>query len=163
LKVGTKRSVVEPLHTYQPMKEFLGFVAQAQSRSLFFTLLSHMRMAFQTHLTGTTQRLVHHHSWISSKSTSVRLSIFFQSSNVTTRDTPPETFSYRPFSASTVYPTMHAGASAPVPLPTAQHDGASEPFTKRRKLLGREFYESIGSPRTVVAPMVEQSELVRKP
>ncbi|KAI5789388.1 dihydrouridine synthase-domain-containing protein [Pyronema domesticum] len=29
---------------------------------------------------------------------------------------------------------------------------------KRRKLQGREFYESIGSPKTIVAPMVEQSE-----
>ncbi|KAA8894196.1 dihydrouridine synthase-domain-containing protein [Sphaerosporella brunnea] len=35
----------------------------------------------------------------------------------------------------------------------------SEPASKRRKLQGREFYEAIGSPRTVVAPMVEQSEL----
>jgi hypothetical protein len=32
---------------------------------------------------------------------------------------------------------------------------------KRRKLQGREFYESIGSPKTIVAPMVEQSEFVR--
>jgi len=38
-----------------------------------------------------------------------------------------------------------------------------KPATKRRKLQGREFYESIGSPRTVVAPMVDQSELVRRP
>lgn len=32
---------------------------------------------------------------------------------------------------------------------------------KRRKLHGRAFYESIGSPRLVLAPMVEQSEFVR--
>lgn len=31
---------------------------------------------------------------------------------------------------------------------------------KRRKLHGRAFYESIGSPRVVLAPMVEQSEFV---
>lgn len=33
------------------------------------------------------------------------------------------------------------------------------PATKKRKLQGREFYKSIGSPTTIVAPMVEQSEL----
>jgi hypothetical protein len=32
---------------------------------------------------------------------------------------------------------------------------------KRRKLHGRAFYESIGSPKLVLAPMVEQSEFVR--
>jgi len=32
---------------------------------------------------------------------------------------------------------------------------------KPRKLHGRAFYESIGSPRLVLAPMVEQSEFVR--
>lgn len=32
--------------------------------------------------------------------------------------------------------------------------------SKRRKLHGRAFYESIGSPRLVLAPMVEQSEFV---
>jgi len=31
---------------------------------------------------------------------------------------------------------------------------------KRRKLHGRAFYESIGSPKLVLAPMVEQSEFV---
>ena len=31
---------------------------------------------------------------------------------------------------------------------------------KRRKLYGRAFYESIGSPKLVLAPMVEQSEFV---
>jgi hypothetical protein len=33
---------------------------------------------------------------------------------------------------------------------------------KRVKLHGRAFYESIGSPKIVLAPMVEQSEFVRK-
>jgi tRNA-dihydrouridine synthase 1 len=32
---------------------------------------------------------------------------------------------------------------------------------KRTKLHGRAFYESIGSPKLVLAPMVEQSEFVR--
>jgi len=31
---------------------------------------------------------------------------------------------------------------------------------QRRKLHGRAFYESIGSPKLVLAPMVEQSEFV---
>lgn len=33
--------------------------------------------------------------------------------------------------------------------------------SKRTKLRGRAFYESIGSPKFVLAPMVEQSEFVR--
>jgi hypothetical protein len=37
----------------------------------------------------------------------------------------------------------------------AQHGG------KRAKLHGRAFYKSIGSPKLVLAPMVEQSEFVR--
>lgn len=32
---------------------------------------------------------------------------------------------------------------------------------RRTKLHGRAFYESIGSPKLVLAPMVEQSEFVR--
>ncbi|KAF2827914.1 FMN-linked oxidoreductase [Ophiobolus disseminans] len=40
----------------------------------------------------------------------------------------------------------------------AQSNGAAQAQTKRRKLHGRAFYESIGSPRLVLAPMVEQSE-----
>jgi hypothetical protein len=31
----------------------------------------------------------------------------------------------------------------------------------RPKLHGREFYESIGSPKMILAPMVDQSEFVR--
>lgn len=42
-------------------------------------------------------------------------------------------------------------------------DTDSEAPAKKRKLLGREFYESIGSPTTIVAPMVEQSEYVCGP
>ena len=43
---------------------------------------------------------------------------------------------------------------------------ANEPQTpastaKRRKLTGRAFYESLGSPKMILAPMVDQSEFVR--
>lgn len=44
--------------------------------------------------------------------------------------------------------------------PVAQ---AAAPEEKRPKLHGRAFYESIGSPKYVVAPMVDQSEFVRSP
>jgi tRNA-dihydrouridine synthase 1 len=37
---------------------------------------------------------------------------------------------------------------------------AVEKADKRVKLHGRAFYESIGSPKIVLAPMVEQSEFV---
>jgi tRNA-dihydrouridine synthase 1 len=40
-------------------------------------------------------------------------------------------------------------------------DNGVEGGNKRRKLHGRAFYESIGSPKLVLAPMVEQSEFVR--
>lgn len=39
--------------------------------------------------------------------------------------------------------------------------GEVERPSKRVKLHGRAFYESIGSPKIVLAPMVEQSEFVR--
>lgn len=39
-------------------------------------------------------------------------------------------------------------------------DGVAQGGRKRRKLHGRAFYESIGSPKLVLAPMVEQSEFV---
>ena len=37
------------------------------------------------------------------------------------------------------------------------------PPAERPKLTGRAFYESLGSPRHVLAPMVDQSEFVRLP
>lgn len=41
----------------------------------------------------------------------------------------------------------------------AAHGNATPP-PKRRKLTGRAFYESLGSPKMILAPMVDQSEFV---
>ena len=41
------------------------------------------------------------------------------------------------------------------------YSGRVYPPTKRRKLSGRSFYESLGSPKMILAPMVDQSEFVR--
>ncbi|KAI4701153.1 hypothetical protein J4E89_010729 [Alternaria sp. Ai002NY15] len=41
---------------------------------------------------------------------------------------------------------------------TGSSNGAAQSNGKRRKLHGRAFYESIGSPKLILAPMVEQSE-----
>src|SRR5690242_3137831 len=43
----------------------------------------------------------------------------------------------------------------------AQSDGMVTSNGKKAKLHGRAFYESIGSPKLILAPMVEQSEFVR--
>lgn len=50
----------------------------------------------------------------------------------------------------------------PAPQRTGAEQGAA-PATQptRKKLLGRAFYESIGSPKYIVAPMVDRSEFVR--
>lgn len=45
-------------------------------------------------------------------------------------------------------------AEAPSPMGTALKPGS------KPKLHGRAFYESLGSPKFVVAPMVDQSEFV---
>lgn len=45
-------------------------------------------------------------------------------------------------------------AEAPSPMGTARKPGS------KPKLHGRAFYESLGSPKFVVAPMVDQSEFV---
>jgi len=41
--------------------------------------------------------------------------------------------------------------------------GQSGGRKKRKKLTGRAFYESIGSPKYILAPMVDQSEFVSLP
>lgn len=43
----------------------------------------------------------------------------------------------------------------------SENHGVAQTNGKRTKLHGRAFYESIGSPKLVLAPMVEQSEFVR--
>ncbi|ORY16383.1 hypothetical protein BCR34DRAFT_104671 [Clohesyomyces aquaticus] len=56
------------------------------------------------------------------------------------------------------------GERAPATTPTVSsngHAGAPDGVGKKGKLHGRAFYESIGSPKIVLAPMVEQSEFVR--
>jgi tRNA-dihydrouridine synthase 1 len=66
--------------------------------------------------------------------------------------------------ASEMRSDMSTTATASL-LPTGTLNGAGangvEGGGKRRKLHGRAFYESIGSPKLVLAPMVEQSEFVR--
>lgn len=43
----------------------------------------------------------------------------------------------------------------------SEAQGVAMSAPKKTKLHGRAFYESIGSPKLVLAPMVEQSEFVR--
>lgn len=50
-------------------------------------------------------------------------------------------------------------ATEPSPPPKDEQISAVE-SPQREKLFGRKFYESIGSPKYVVAPMVDRSEFV---
>lgn len=50
---------------------------------------------------------------------------------------------------------------APLTMAQATPNGAS--LKLPQKLTGRAFYESIGSPTMIVAPMVDRSEFVRPP
>lgn len=51
-------------------------------------------------------------------------------------------------------------ASETAPSAQAHSNGTSPVHAKKAKLHGRAFYESIGSPKLILAPMVEQSEFV---
>lgn len=52
-------------------------------------------------------------------------------------------------------------ASETAPSAQAHSNGTGPVHAKKAKLHGRAFYESIGSPKLILAPMVEQSEFVR--
>lgn len=56
---------------------------------------------------------------------------------------------------------MASADSAPATGAAELAQNAATSTTSKPKLHGRAFYESIGSPKFVVAPMVDQSEFVR--
>lgn len=66
----------------------------------------------------------------------------------------------RTMATSTNGVNSSTAASAPAPILV---DNMASSTDKPKKLHGRAFYESIGSPKFVLAPMVDQSEFVRLP
>ena len=46
--------------------------------------------------------------------------------------------------------------------PAASHSCSIPPYVRPPKLYGRRFYEAIGAPTVVLAPMVDQSEFVSR-
>jgi hypothetical protein len=58
--------------------------------------------------------------------------------------------------------TSDAAPAAPTPSPLENSNGVASPKpAQKAKLHGRAFYESLGSPKFILAPMVDQSEFVR--
>lgn len=62
----------------------------------------------------------------------------------------------RTIASMTISQTKSEANEPPTPASTNPPSPA-----KRRKLTGRAFYESLGSPKMILAPMVDQSEFVR--
>ena len=58
------------------------------------------------------------------------------------------------------FPRLNIRMASDVTQQKAQNDAELPSTQPHKKLLGRQFYESIGSPKYIVAPMVDRSEFV---